>query len=215
MDWPRFRALLRRMAPDGASVDGLAAQAFDTLENYYRDPGRHYHGPRHIEYCLRQLDLARSRIVDPDAVELALWFHDAVYDLKGGDNEARSARLCIGELGTVLPAARLSRVHSLIMVTAPGHEPANEDEAYMHDIDLSVFARPWDEFREDSEAVRREKAHLGEAEFVRRQDAFLRSLLAGDSIYYTDFFRERCEQRARENITRWLEVLAQRVAADA
>ena len=81
-----------------------AAQVFAELCSRYSAPGRHYHTPRHICQCLSQLDGARDEIAHADFVEIALWFHDVIYDPKAKDNEDRSARLFLS-LATDIPCA--------------------------------------------------------------------------------------------------------------
>src|SRR5262245_50995724 len=57
----------------------------------WRGMSRHYHTFEHLEACLRELDSARPLAVRPAEVELALWYHDAVYRSWRRDNEAQSA----------------------------------------------------------------------------------------------------------------------------
>ena len=85
-----------------------------------------------------------------------------------------------------------------------------EYEGFIVDIDLSSFGLPWDEFVRDSAAVRAEFGHLSDDTFYPRQRDFMRKLLARPSFCYTDFFRERHEARARENIRRTIENIDQR-----
>src|SRR5262245_18351172 len=66
---------------------------FDHLVAAYSEPQRHYHTLRHLDEVLRTVGKLRDYCHDPAAVELAVWFHDAVYDPRGQDNEARSAQL--------------------------------------------------------------------------------------------------------------------------
>lgn len=215
MDARRYRDLLRRLAAGDADVETVAERSFAALQRLYAEPSRHYHTAAHVDFCLSQFDRARTHMDEPDMVELALWFHDAVYDVRACDNELRSAALCEHLLTPLLPRRRLDRLRDLILVTAAGSQPADNDEAFVYDIDLSVFARPWEEFRDDSEAVRRESEHLDTGEFARRQAQFLRSLLARPAIYCTALFRDRCENAARDNITRWLQVLDRQLAGGA
>lgn len=186
---------------------------FEELERGYSESGRHYHTPAHIDHCLAQFDQATADMVDPDAVEMAIWFHDLVYDARAEDNELRSAERFLELAGESLEPEFKSKVYDLIMVTAHPGYPKSTDEKFMVDIDLSSFGLPWEEFLRDSVAVREEFAHLSDPEFYPRQRAFLESLLDRGSFYLTDFFRGRLESSARENIRRHLEGLRDRGVA--
>ena len=197
LDRPRFEALWSRRIGDGAAV------VFDELETLYGEPHRVYHAAAHIEHCLRLFDLAAGRMDEPDAVEMALWFHDAIYDIPARDNELRSAELFVARAGGRGSEQFRSNVHGLIMATTHlDPPPATLDEAFIVDIDLSSFGRPWEEFLGDSRAVRAELAHVPDAEFYPRQRKFLESLAARPVFCFTEFFRERHEARARRNIER-------------
>ncbi|MFG1489068.1 N-methyl-D-aspartate receptor NMDAR2C subunit, partial [Oceanospirillum sp. HFRX-1_2] len=73
---------------------GLAEHGplFEMLQDAYRKEGRYYHTEFHVDACLEQLDRFRAELQNPDEVELALWFHDAVYDPFRQDNELKSAQ---------------------------------------------------------------------------------------------------------------------------
>jgi predicted metal-dependent HD superfamily phosphohydrolase len=86
----RWRRFWRRVSPSRDFRSELAA-----LDRRYREPHRFYHGWGHIRRCLAELDRCRRLASEPEAVELALWYHDAVYDPKAADNELRSALLAV------------------------------------------------------------------------------------------------------------------------
>src|SRR6185436_2336575 len=97
LDRDRWNALWRAA---GAMQD--TAPRCDQLIQLYNEPHRHYHNSRHITDCLSEFDLTRHLAKEPIAVELAIWFHDAIYDPRAADNEERSADLvkqCISEAG--------------------------------------------------------------------------------------------------------------------
>ena len=73
----------------GAAGDGEALRA--ELEAAYEEPQRHYHTLEHLGECLALFERHRTHAERPAEVELALWFHDAVYAIGRADNEARSA----------------------------------------------------------------------------------------------------------------------------
>lgn len=202
MDAARFVALWERCRVHDGGIDASALYA--RLADLYVEAHRRYHTPSHIDHCLEQFDLARAQIPGADAVEMALWFHDAVYDLGADDNERRSAQLFREWAGDVTGPAFADDVCRLIRVTEHRELPERSDEKYVVDIDLSGFGLPWPLFFRESQAVRAEFVNLAEEELMAAQSRFLRSLLERDSIYATEFFRERYESRARRNITRYL-----------
>ena len=205
MDRNRFEALLNRCCTDGrGSAD--AGRIFDEISRRYGEPHRRYHTPRHIRHCLEQFDLAADLLDDRDAVELALWFHDVVWEAQAApaSNEQRSADLFVERLGGALDERFRDTVYRLVMVTVYPSEPATSDEGYMTDIDLSSFGLPWEEFRRDSQAVRDELPHLTDEEFFPKQHGFLRMLLGRERFFVTDFFAGRYERTARDNIERLL-----------
>ena len=205
MDRDRFEALLNRCCINGAGpVD--PGRIFDEVSGRYREPHRRYHTPQHIRHCLEQFDLAAALMDERDAVEMALWFHDVVWESGSapGVNERESADLFLEHLGDSLHEGFRDTVHRLVMVTVYPSEPATPDEGYMVDIDLSSFGLPWEEFRRDSQAVRDELPHLTDGEFYPKQHRFLRMLLARERFFVTDFFAARYERTARDNIERLL-----------
>ena len=202
LDRQRFEALWSHR------IGGDAAAVFHELDTLYREPHRRYHGVEHIVHCLRQFDVAADRMDEPDAVEMAVWFHDAIYEVLAKDNELRSAELFAELAGGRGSEPFRSKVHELIMATTHLDPPPRTlDESFMLDIDLSSFGRPWEEFLSDSREVRAELAHMPDAEFIPRQKKFLESLAARPRFCFTEFFRERHEDRARKNIERLIAML--------
>jgi predicted metal-dependent HD superfamily phosphohydrolase len=159
----------------------------------------------HIERCLEELQHARHLAADPDAVEVALWFHDAVCDPAARDSEARSARLADDALADAgVDAGRRAGVSRLILATRHDGQPLVGDAALVADIDLAILGADADAFDRYEAAVRREYAALPDAAFYAGRAAILRRFLERRSIYATDPFRTRYEARARTNLTRSL-----------
>ena len=84
----RFERLWRRCVASPPSPEG--AEVYGELTRLLSAPYRRYHTLAHIHDCLRRLDKVAALLRDPDAVELGLWFHDAVYEMDCGTNEQLS-----------------------------------------------------------------------------------------------------------------------------
>jgi predicted metal-dependent HD superfamily phosphohydrolase len=200
----RFAALWARLGLMGGS-----APAFADLAGRYGEPHRAYHTLAHLEHCLRELDGARDLAADFDAVELALWFHDAVYDTHAADSEERSARLMAEAVGRAGGSAALrDKVAALILATRHAAEPEDADARLLVDVDLAILGQPEDAFDLYEHQVRREYGWVLEPVFRAGRAALLKGFLARRAIYATDQFRTMYEAQARANLARSLARLA-------
>lgn len=187
------RAWARLWRRAGTAGDGEAV--FRDLVRRYSEPHRAYHTLAHVEHCLDEFEPVRATARDSVAVELALWFHDAVYRPRAGDNEARSADL-------VRPISR--RAAELVLATRHAAPPEDPDAELVVDVDLAILGQPAERFDRYEEEIRREYAWVPGFLFRRRRAAVLRAFLDRPSIYRTPRFRARWEARARANLERSL-----------
>jgi predicted metal-dependent HD superfamily phosphohydrolase len=179
------------------------------LRRRYAAPDRHYHGQPHIDACLRLFDEVRSQFADPDAAELAFWFHDAIYDAKASDNEEQSADLAAAMLSACgVSPKHIDVIRELILATKHNATPTDADARLLVDIDLSILGTDAATFDAYERAIRQEYAHVPDDAFRAGRAAVLRKFLARDRIYATETFASRYETHARENIARSLAALA-------
>jgi predicted metal-dependent HD superfamily phosphohydrolase len=171
------------------------------LQRRYGEPQRHYHTLQHLGECLSAFDAARGLAEHPDEVELALWFHDAIYDIKGHENEQRSAdwaRAALTDAGVAAEAAQ--RVHALVMATRHTAVPSGRDEQLLVDIDLSILGAERGRFDEYEQQIRKEYAYVPGFLFRRKRREILKGFLDRPAIYSTPYFHDALEARARENL---------------
>jgi predicted metal-dependent HD superfamily phosphohydrolase len=191
-------------------IDTTLKQEISAL---YGVAARHYHGMAHIEALLALAREYRQALADPEAVEAAIWFHDAVYDSRAKDNEAQSAALARKKLGGHISARRLDRIAAMIEATATHQLPefadagAARDAALFLDMDLSVLGSPPAIFEAYEHAVRREYAWVPEPAWIAGRGAVLKNFLARTHIFHTPEFRNRFEAQARKNMARSLAAL--------
>lgn len=72
---------------------GSGREPYEELVSLYGGTNRAYHNFVHIAHVLGELDKVYKLLKNPDQVEVALWYHDSVYDTKTKDNEEKSADL--------------------------------------------------------------------------------------------------------------------------
>ncbi|MEO5845141.1 MAG: N-methyl-D-aspartate receptor NMDAR2C subunit [Caldimonas sp.] len=169
----------------------------------YREPHRHYHTLQHLGECLAQFDRVGSLAANPAEVEIALWFHDAIYDVKRADNEQRSADWLQAAARADGVADRTAdRVSALILATRHAALPTGADEQLLVDIDLAVLGADEARFAEYERQIRAEYAFVPAPTFVTKRGALLAAFLGRTRIYSTPTLHDELEQRARANLAR-------------
>jgi predicted metal-dependent HD superfamily phosphohydrolase len=169
------------------------------LNRAYQEPQRHYHTLQHLEHMLGLLHASGNV---PPAAQWATWYHDYVYQPGRSDNEQRSAdqaRVTLTQLQ--VPQAVISHTEQIILATR-SHTSAGTD-AVLHgvlDADMAILGSPPDRYREYCEQVRREFALTPELLFRHGRRHFLEQVLAQERIFATDWFWQRFEAQARENL---------------
>lgn len=191
-----WQSLWRRcLLPDDGTV------WHEKLVAAYSESQRAYHTLQHLEECLRCFDDARATglIAKPDLIEMALWFHDAVYDPQGSRNEELSAQMALQALGENDLSHEVARLILLTKSHQPGEGP---DDAWIIDIDLAIFAQPVERVLEYERQIRHEYAWVPQAVYVEKRAEILNEFLTRPQIYLTAWAREHFEAKARENLQR-------------
>ena len=197
--WRETWALVGHPAPSAPLADLVAR---------YGERHRAYHDLGHVLACLGHAAEVRGRLEHPGCVELALWFHDAVYDPRGSDNEARSAELASRLLAGAASEEVLSHVGELVLATRHPSRPEAHDARHVVDVDLAILGAPLDAFEAYERAIRREYRWVPAPIYRRERARVLRSLLDLRPLFLTTHFADRFEEAARANLRAALARLA-------
>lgn len=194
--------LRRRWVDTLPDADGLGEE----LLARWAEPHRAYHDRRHLLAVLEAVDQLHPQ--PSTAVRLAAWFHDAVYDVRGQDNEERSARLAQQRL----PGPLGAEVARLVRLTAT-HEATDAEGQVLCDADLAVLGANPQRYAAYAADVRREYAHVQDSAFAAARAQVLRGFLDRPRIYCTDAARDRWEESARHNLSAEITRLRREAAA--
>ncbi|MDF1739315.1 MAG: hypothetical protein P1U86_09155 [Verrucomicrobiales bacterium] len=179
------------------------------LRRRYSSQGRHYHTLQHIRNCLSKLDSV-SHCHNREALKLAIWFHDAIYDPLRTDNEEASAELADEWLASIDASSQLREdVAGLIIATDHKTAPANDDEKLIVDIDLSILGSSEIDYVRYAGNIRKEYAAFSDKDYTEGRKKVLRHFLDKPALYSIPLFSERFEAPARRNLERELKSLAQ------
>ena len=188
----------------------------------YEEPHRRYHTVRHLTEVLDVVDELADEADDLDAVRLAAWFHDAVYesgashatdDTSNASNEsdelseslsneeasARLAELVLPGLG--VPAPRVAEVARLVRLTERhSADEGDRNAAVLFDADLAILAADSARYDEYAKSVREEYREIRDDLFRPGRAQILEALLSNPSLYRTAAAHARFESPARANV---------------
>ncbi|MCX4779260.1 HD domain-containing protein [Streptomyces sp. NBC_01264] len=206
-------------AAAGAAPDRDPAPYADRLLTAWAEPQRRYHTTAHLADVLARIDVlaaeaegADEEATDRPSVDLAAWFHDAVYRPDRSENEERSAALAeraLPELG--IDGARTAEVARLVRLTIT-HDPAPGDAngELLCDADLGVLAGTPHEYAAYAAAVRAEYGFVPDEAFREGRAAVLRQLLELPRLFRTAYGAAHWEAPARANLAAELAELSSR-----
>lgn len=193
----RWQRLWSRVGATGTGSD-----VWTELVHRYREPHRAYHNLVHIRHCLAEFDTVRPLAKAPDAVELAIWFHDAVYDTRAKDNEEKSAEMAVAALRSAGSSAELAAaVSDLVLATKHAAPPVSSDAALLVDIDLGILGQARERYEVFETEIRAEYSWVAPSDFAAGRGAILRGFLDRPQIYRTENLRTRWETSARQNLS--------------
>jgi predicted metal-dependent HD superfamily phosphohydrolase len=141
---------------------------------------------------------------NPNAVKLATWLHDVIYDSKASDNEERSAdyaeRLCEK---CSIPEGNL--VSALIRKTKTHDAGDDADAKVIIDADLAILGASESVYSNYCENIRHEYAWVPDVDYRQGRQRVLQSFLNRSRIYH---FLSNLEVPARRNLAAEIAQLA-------
>jgi predicted metal-dependent HD superfamily phosphohydrolase len=192
--------LLTSLGADSAAT----TTAFNDLVARYTEPHRIYHNLQHVRHVLGLVQEYGDPSTDRATVELAVWFHDVIYDPHASDNEERSADHAEQEVGR-LGVQGAESLRPLILATKTHVcPPGDMDCKLLIDADLAILGSPPEEYDRYAVAIGMEYAWVPEADYSRGRGEALRGFLQRERIYSLPAFHDRFEGQARRNLAREL-----------
>ena len=183
---------------------------FDLLLNHYKHSSRYYHNEQHLQHMLLQSKSNSVCIDDRWLLDVTIFFHDVIYDVKKKDNELKSAIYASDFLSVLgIDSQYISEVKCLINSTSKHLVMCDNKEvnAWLLDIDLSILGSDWESYHQYMKDIRKEYAIYPMILYKKGRKKVLKRFLERERIYFTDQFYVLSEIKARENLTRELKML--------
>ena len=185
---------------------GIAAATADTLlqalTTGYHTPHRAYHNLEHIAACLQAAQPYLTYTDDPVAVQLAIWYHDLIYDTRASDNERQSAQYAHQALlASGVAGSLLTEVPRLILTTQTHQADVDDRNAHLLlDVDLAILGAAAPIYQWYAQAIREEYQWVPDEAYCQGRGRVLQQFLQRPQIYFTEPFTVQFEVQARYNI---------------
>ena len=192
-----FFELIQKYTNDQRLIEPLWTE----IEKNYSKKKRHYHNLTHLENLYFQLSKVKSEIDDWDTLLFSLFYHDVIYNASKRDNEEKSADLAKENLLLIAyPIDKINTCYEQIMATKSHSVSDNNDTNLFTDADLSILGQGWDVYSIYCQQVRKEYSVYPDFLYNPGRKKVLQHFLSMDRIFKTDYFFEKFEKQARENL---------------
>ena len=224
----------------------LCDQWFDRIFHQHNETGRFYHTAVHLQEILKYWSIVASNksqhtsssIQKEDrerrskAIQLATFFHDAIYDPKSSENEKDSAKLfqefCSQVLGldsssstttsndTNLSSSIAQLTTTLILATERHQVLAEASmDAYdvdtqklFLDLDMAVLGKENEAYLAYAGLIRKEYAFVDRNVYCQKRAEILTGFLQNKKrIFLSDLLHHVMEDRARKNLQKEIDLL--------
>ncbi len=201
----RWKGLMQGL-PD---PDAQSEAVFQRLIDAHAEPHRRYHGLDHLRALFELLDMHATQAGNRSELDMAVWWHDAVYDPTASDNEDQSADMAQRDLTRLgAPTDVIDRTHALILATKSHFTaPSMADGDLFLDADIAILGAPAHVYDAYAGNVRTEYGFVPDDAFAKGRSGFLRHALSMPRLFRTDIFEGEFSKQARVNMQRELDAL--------
>lgn len=197
-------------------------EVWEILKFCYNKSDRHYHNFDHIRDMLKKFEKHKKSFEDPLAVELAIWFHDIIYNPLSKLNEDASADLAYSLIMKLNKPQLAEKVRQLVMFTKWDSDwfyssdvdeikkhlsEASYDFLLLRDMDWSGLGSSTKTYETNSRHLRAEVPFLNDLEYTEKRLVFLNIItVLPRPLYCTKQYRE-LGSKATQNINKEVEHL--------
>ncbi|RQO42504.1 hypothetical protein DBR39_01100 [Chryseobacterium sp. KBW03] len=186
----------------------LMNDLWNEIETRYSEKGRHYHNLLHLENMFRELEEVKGKLSDFTVISFSVFYHDIIYDATSKSNEEKSAVTAEKRLTELhINKDKISIISEQILATKAHQRSDHEDTNYLLDADLSVLGKDFKTYLEYTQNIRKEYSIYPDFLYKPGRKKVLKHFLQLESIFKTDYFKDKYEAQAKENIAAELRLL--------
>lgn len=191
-----------------SSDEKLKLDYWQEIEKSYSQKSRKYHNLLHLENMILELENAKDEISDYDVMLFSVFYHDIIYKATSKDNEEKSAEFAKIRLEKLnISTEKIAKVYNQILATKSHKTSDDSDTNFLLDADLAILGKDWNVYENYVHQIRKEYSIYPDFLYNPGRKKVLTHFLEFDEIFKTDYFKEKYEKMARENIKREISIL--------
>ncbi|MBD3907021.1 hypothetical protein NAL32_20290 [Chryseobacterium sp. Ch-15] len=200
----RFETLCLNFTEDKILIEKFWIE----IEKNYSGKSRYYHNLQHLENMFEEIDEVKDQIKNFNNISFSIFYHDIIYDASSKSNEEKSADIAKERLEILgVNNDDIQRIYEQISATKSHKKSDNEDTNFLLDADLSVLGKSSEIYLEYTKQIRKEYSIYPDFLYKPGRKKVLQHFLDLESIFKTDYFKNKYENQARKNIEVELENL--------
>lgn len=191
-----------------SAEEKLKSDYWQEIEKSYSQKSRKYHNLLHLENMILELEDVRDQISDYDALLFSVFYHDIIYKATSKDNEEKSAELAKIRLEKLtISNDRIANIYNQILATKSHKISDDSDNNFLLDTDLAILGKDWKVYENYVQQIREEYSIYPDFLYKPGRKKVLTHFLEFDEIFKTDYFKEKYEKLARQNIQKEISML--------
>ena len=186
----------------------LKTEYWAEIEKSYSQKKRKYHNLNHLENMILELENVKDQISDYAVSLFSVFYHDIIYKTTSKDNEEKSAekaKICLEKLN--ISDDRISNIYNQIFATKSHKRSDDSDTNFLLDADLAILGKDWNVYENYVQQIREEYSIYPDFLYKPGRKKVLTHFLEFEEIFKTDYFKEKYEKMARENIQKEIAML--------
>ncbi|WP_315056458.1 hypothetical protein [Chryseobacterium indoltheticum] len=200
----RFESLCLNFTEDKILIEKFWIK----IEKNYSGKNRHYHNLQHLETLFEEIEHVKDKIKNFNTISFSIFYHDVIYDATSKLNEEKSADIAKENLGILgLSNEDVQQIYEQILATKSHKKSDDEDTNFLLDADLSILGKSPQVYLEYTKQIRKEYSIYPDFLYKPGRKKVLQHFLALENIFKTEYFKNKYETQARENIEYELSIL--------
>jgi predicted metal-dependent HD superfamily phosphohydrolase len=205
---PMLKQTFIKLLTNYTDSDRLTNELWTEIDKNYSSKKRHYHTLQHLDSLLAQLTDVKAEIQNWNTILFTLYYHDIIYNSLKSDNEEKSAELAEKRMNQILVSNdKIEHCKKQILATKSHIQSTDNDTNYFTDADLSVLGQTWETYSLYYKNVRKEYSIYPDFVYNPGRKKVLNHFLSMDGIFKTDFFHNKFETQAKQNLQKEIELL--------